>query len=315
VRVVQRIGRRGLSSASIEGMLATSAPLLAVMDADLQHDERLLPRMLATLKNEGLDVVVGSRHVDTGGFGATSEHRERLSRFATRLSRLVLDVDLGDPMSGYFVVTRETFERVVRRLSGIGFKILLDIFTATPTPLRFRELPYTFRPRHAGESKLDSLVAWEYLMVLVDKKVGRYVPVRFVWFVLVGASGVAVHMGVLWVLFRLADVGFAASQAWATLTAMTTNFLLNNLLTYRDRRLRGRHLLRGWMSFVAACSVGALANVGIATQLFAETEAGWVLSALAGTLVGAVWNYAVSSVYTWGRPRSPVSTPGPGGRR
>jgi dolichol-phosphate mannosyltransferase len=309
VRVIQRIGRRGLASASIEGMLASSAPYLAVMDADMQHDERLLPEMLAALEYGDLDVVVGSRYVDRGSLGGASDDRRRISRVATYLAGLMLSTDLKDPLSGFFVIRRGMLEEVVRRLSGIGFKILLDILASAPRPLRLRELPYTFRPRHAGESKLDSLVAWEYLMMLLDKKIGRYVPVRFVHFALVGATGVGVHMFVLWTLFRLIGVDFGLGQALATLTAMTTNFLLNNVFTYRDQRLRKGQLLRGWLSFVAACSVGAVSNVGIASYLYVGTHAGWIWSALAGTIVGAVWNYAVTSMYTWGSSRASGAAP------
>lgn len=303
VRVLQRINRRGLSSACIEGMLASSAPYLAVMDADLQHDERLLPEMLRTLREDGLDIVVGSRYVSGGGTGDWDEGRKSISRFATQLSGLVLKADLKDPMSGFFMLRRETLDGTVRDLSGIGFKILLDLFASAPSPLAFRELPYTFRPRHAGESKLDSTVAWEYLMLLLDKSVGHIVPVRFIPFALIGAFGVGVHMAVLWAFFQALHYGFAASQTLATLVAMASNFLMNNALTYRDRRLKGWGLFKGWLSFTAACSIGAVANIGIASYLFEGKSVGWVLSAVAGILVSAVWNYAVTAMYTWNKPK------------
>lgn len=302
VRVVHRVYRRGLSSACIEGMLATASPYVAVMDADLQHDERLLPEMLRTLRAEDLDLVVGSRHVAGGSLGTWSEDRQLASRVATRLSQLVLKADLKDPMSGFFMLRRELIDEVVRDLSGIGFKILLDIFISAKRPLRFKELPYTFGVRVAGSSKLDSMVATEYILMLLDKTVGRYIPTRFIPFAFIGGLGVFVHMGVLWVLFRGLGASFVAGQTAATLVAMTFNFFLNNVFTYRDRRLRGWGLLRGWLSFTLACSVGAVANVGIATYLFHATPAGgvwWVISATAGIIVGAVWNYAVTAVYTW----------------
>lgn len=307
VRVVQRVNRRGLSTACVEGMLASSAPYLAVIDADLQHDERILPDLLAAVRDEGLDIAVGSRYTEGGGTGDWAADRQLVSRFATRLSRLILKADLKDPMSGFFLLRREVLEGAVHDLSGIGFKILLDIFASVPRPLRFREVPYTFRPRHAGESKLDSVVAWEYLIMLLDKSIGRYVPIRFVPFAFIGGIGVFVHMAVLWVVFQAMDRSFVAGQTIATLVAMTSNFFLNNMFTYRDRRLRGWGLVRGWVSFTLACSLGAVANVGIATYLFesdAAGDIGWVLSALAGIIVGAVWNYAVTSVYTWSKPKA-----------
>ena len=304
IRLIQRIGRRGLSSACIEGMLATSAPFLAVMDGDLQHDESLLPAMLQALREEALDIVVGSRYVAGGGVGDWSERRQSMSRFATRIGQRLIHAELQDPMSGFFMVRAEIIQSCVRRLSGVGFKILLDIFSSAEHPLRFRELPFVFRQRHAGDSKLEQAVLWEYLLMLAQKVIGPVVPVRFIAFSLIGGLGVFVHMAVLWPILTLLGGGFLLGQAIATLVAMTSNFFLNNLLTYRDMRLRGRQLLWGWFTFVLACGVGALANVGIANYLFEQGDSGWFLSALAGILVGAVWNYAVTAVYTWKRPRS-----------
>ena len=298
IRLLRRVGRRGLSSACIEGMLATTAPFLAVIDADLQHDETLLPRMLACLQAEDLDIVVGSRYVSGGSVGDWNERRQAMSRFASRLAQRLIHADLADPMSGFFMLRAPALAACVGDLSGVGYKILLDLFASSPRPLKFAELPYGFRQREHGESKLDNAVLWEYALMLLQKLIGPRIPVRFIAFSLIGGSGVLVHLGVLWLLNRLLGTSFLIGQAVAALVAMTTNFFLNNVLTYRDMRLRGRQLLWGWFSFVIACSIGAIANVGIATYLF-EGDTGWVLSALAGILVGAVWNYAVTAVYTW----------------
>lgn len=299
VRCVQRLGRRGLSSACVEGMLASSAPYLAVIDGDLQHDETLLLPMLQILKSTEEDVVIGSRYVSGGGVGAWDLSRAHMSRLATWLSQLILRADLKDPMSGFFMIRREAFSAAVRNLSEIGFKILLDLFASSPRPLRFREIPYEFRSRQAGESKLDHRAKWDYGMLLLDKLIGHLVPVRFIAFALVGGLGVVVHLIALTLLFKGLDLGFVASQVAATLIAMTTNFILNNIFTYRDARLTGWRWVRGWMSFMLACSLGTLANVGIAAYLF-EKNAGWTLAAVAGIAIGAVWNYATTMIYTWG---------------
>lgn len=300
VRCLQRIGRRGLSSACIEGMLATSAPCLAVIDADLQHDETLLPRMLELLRRGEADLVVGSRYAETALVPGWDERRRLMSRFATRLGQKLLGVELSDPMSGFFMLRREAFEAVVRRLSGIGFKLLLDILVSAPAPLRVKELAYSFRPREVGTSKLDTRVAVDFALMLLDKLTGGLVPARFVLFAVVGAAGLVVHLAVLGFVFRLLGEPFVAGQAAATLVAMSFNYALNNELTYRDRRLRGWRWLRGWGSFVLACGIGALANVGVAAQLHAERTP-WLLSALAGVAVGAVWNYVVTALYVWKR--------------
>ncbi|MGY6213616.1 glycosyltransferase family 2 protein [Methylolobus aquaticus] len=299
VRCLQRVGRRGLSSACVEGMLASSAPYVAVMDADLQHDESLLPDMLRALRTGDVDVVVGSRYVAGGGVGNWNASRLRKSRFATWLAHFAVKVPLSDPMSGFFALRSNVLHAAVRHLSAIGFKILLDILASSAQGLRVRELPYQFRERIAGESKLDSKVAWDYLMLILDKTLGRFIPVRFVVFMMVGGLGVFVHLAVLTWMFKLAGSSFLSGQSVATLVAMTFNFIVNNVFTYRDRRLSGWGWLWGWLTFVLACSIGALANVGIATYLFQEERAFWVLSAIAGIVVGAVWNYAVTSIYTW----------------
>jgi dolichol-phosphate mannosyltransferase len=298
VRALQRIGRRGLSSACIEGMLSSSAPFLVVMDADLQHDEGLVPRMLDALKSGEADIVIGSRYTEGGGIGDWESSRARMSRLATHLSRLVVRAKLSDPMSGFFAMRREVLEESVRDLSSIGFKILLDILASSPVQFRLKELPYQFRNRHAGESKLDSVAVWEYLMLLADKLVGRYIPVRFVAFAAIGGFGILVHFMILTMLFGPGQMSFEASQASAALVAMTSNFLLNNALTYRDKRLRGWRMLTGWLSFALVCAVGLLANVGIASYLFISDTA-WAIAALAGIAVGAVWNYAVTATFTW----------------
>lgn len=298
IRLLRRVGRRGLSSACIEGMLASAAPYLAVIDADLQHDETRLPLMLERIKAEKFDLVVGSRYVAGGSLGDWNERRQSMSRFANRLAQRLTHADLADPMSGFFLIRAEVLGNCVHDLSGVGYKILLDILASSPQPLQFAEVPYDFRQRQAGESKLDNAVLWEYALMLLQKFIGPRIPVRFIAFSLIGGSGVLVHLAVLWLLNRFLGASFLMGQAVAALVAMTTNFFLNNSLTYRDVRLRGRQLIWGWFSFVLACAVGAIANVGIATYLF-EGDSGWILSALAGILVGAVWNYAVTAVYTW----------------
>ncbi len=302
VRVIQRIGRRGLSSACIEGMCATAAPFVAVIDGDLQHDETLLPAMLDRLQGGETDVVIGSRFVDGGGTGEWDSDRVAKSALATRLSRVVLKADLSDPMSGFFMIRTDIVRRLAPSLSAIGFKILLDLLTASPTPLRIAELPYVFRVREEGESKLDHVVALEYLIAIYDRLFGRIVPVRFAMFSVIGLLGVGIHMAVLTALFMGLGARFLASEILATFVALTFNFFLNNALTYRDRRLKGwRQLVDGWVSFAVICSVGAVANIGIAAFLYEMRDGAWAASALIGVLVGAVWNYALSSKFTWGR--------------
>lgn len=299
VRMLHRIGRRGLASAVVEGILATSSPMVAVLDCDMQHDETLLPRMLQRVGAADCDVVVASRYMQSGGVGDWTRKRLIISRVATRLAELMLPSGLTDPMSGFFMIRRGAFDRVVRLLSNQGYKILLDILLSAQPALRVEEVPYTFRSRRSGESKLDSIVILDYLALLIDKMIGHVVPLRFVMFASVGAVGLIIHLSVLATLNRGIGVGFAAANIVAALAAMTFNFFLNNLLTYRDMRLKGFWpIVRGLVSFSAICAIGTAANVGIAVVLFQRNYTWW-LAAIAGIFMGAVWNYTATSIFTW----------------
>jgi dolichol-phosphate mannosyltransferase len=299
VRLLHRIDRRGLASACVEGAQASAAPYIAVIDADLQHDETLLPRMLEVLKSEPVDMVVGSRYVENGGVGDWSRFRVLLSDLATRLSRRILRISIKDPMSGFFMLKRDAFQGSVRDLSALGFKILADLLASAPEPLRVKELPFEFRSRQFGESKLDALVGWEYMMLLADKLIGHIIPIRLLLFLLVGTIGIACHLCVLWVALNLLQLPFIVSQGVATAIAMLGNFTLNNLLTYRDQRLTGWRSIWGFATFAAICSVGATSNLGIASLLFDDRHATWWVAGLAGAATSAVWNYAMTSIFTW----------------
>ena len=297
VRCIRRIGRRGLSSAVIEGALSSSAETVAVIDGDMQHDESRLPAMLAALA-EGADLAVGSRRVGGGDSGGlASPLRRRLSNAGIGIARAVTRTSLADPMSGFFALPRPLFEALARRLTGQGFKILLDLVLASPRPLRIVEIPYRFRPRAAGQSKLDALVLAQFAGLLIDKALRGTVPLRFITFALVGGFGVLINLAVLQ-LARGAGMAFGPAQALGTGIAMIANFQLNNQLTYRAQRLRGPEVWRGLALFLLVCGLGAIANIGIARALYAANGRG-VLAGAAGAAIGVVWNYAVSATLVW----------------
>ena len=298
VRCIRRIARRGLASAVIEGALSSSAAYLAVIDGDLQHDETRLPEMLRMLRTGVADVVVGSRHADGGdASGLGGRGRQRLSDLGIRVAQAVLPVRLADPMSGFFMLPRPLFEQMAPDLTGQGFKILLDLLLVARVRLRVAEIPYQFQERAAGKSKLDILVLAQFAGLVLDKLLHGRVPLRFIAFACVGAVGVLVQLAVL-TAARQAGLGFVVAQTIATIVAMAANFQLNNELTYRDQRLRGPELWRGLLLFMAVCGLGAIANIGIARQLYAEHTT-WTLAGAAGAVIGVVWNYAVSATLVW----------------
>jgi len=302
IRVIQRIGRRGLASAAIEGMCATAAPFVAVMDADHQHDPALLREMLAAVKSGDYDLAYASRFASGGSAeGLSSKGREKGSRFANALARKLTGTELSDAMSGFFLLRTKQLRKQADRLSGIGFKIMLDILATAEPPLRVKEFPLKFAQRASGESKLDHGVVLDFLAGLYERWLGRIIPTRFALFATVGALGVIVHMAVLSPLYKIAQVPFSLSQAVAALVAMTFNFWLNNLLTYRDQKLTGiKAFCFGWGKFCLACAIGYFANIAVATMLN-DNGVHWYVAAIVGVTVASVWNYALSSKFVWGR--------------
>lgn len=300
VRCVQRVGRRGLSSAVVEGMLASAAPVLAVVDGDMQHDESVLPQMVAKLLSDEADIVIGTRYAGEGSTGAWDEKRAALSKAATWLTNKVIRTQVSDPMSGFFAVRRAAFEAALPNLSNVGFKIMLDLLASAPQPLRTAEVAYTFRTREAGESKLDAKVGQEFVILLLEKMFGHILPVRFLMFAAVGGFGLVVHLTVLGLALNFAGESFRYAQTLAVFVAMTFNFIVNNALTYRDMQLRGRQFVRGLFTFYAVCAIGAIGNVGVGEIVYDSSKM-WLLAGIAGAAIGVVWNYATSSVLTWKR--------------
>lgn len=312
VRVLERIGRRGLSSACIEGMLATSAPYIAVMDADLQHDESILPEMLRQLRETNADLVVASRNVEGGSMGDFAKERVAVSDLGRTIAGVVSKTQVSDPMSGFFLLDRKLLEEVAPNLSGIGFKILLDILASASRPLKVCEVPYRFRTRVHGESKLDTLVLVEYLQLVADKLVGDWLPPRFVLFSTIGAFGALIYLAVLATVYQGGVWGFRPALILATFAAMTSNFFLNNVVTYRDRRLKGAALIGGLLTFYLACSIGAVVSIRI-SEMLQESGALWWLAGLSGVLVASVWNFSVTQFFTWRLARRSTQSP-KGGR-
>jgi dolichol-phosphate mannosyltransferase len=300
VRVIHRIGRRGLAGACIEGILSSLAPVVAVMDADLQHDEKVLADMFALFQgDEKLDLVIGSRNVEGGSTGTgLSAVRKWGSDVATSLARRFLRITASDPMSGFFMVRRESFNSVVLNLQSQGFKILADMLSASRGAWKVAEVPYTFRERQHGDSKMDAAVTLEFLGLIVARLTGGFLPIRFILFLGVGFSGVFVQLAIVGLLLA-GGLQFDWAQAFGVFAAMTSNFLLNNMLTYRDRALKGvKALVRGLLSFYAVCSIGAVANVAVADWSYALLD-NWAVASFIGAVIGALWNFVASALVTW----------------
>ena len=296
MRCLRRVNRSGLAGAVIEGWLSSSADFVAVIDGDLQHDESILPKMYAALAAGAGNLAIGTRTSSAGGLSAA---RQKLSAFGAWFFRRMAGAPVNDPMSGFFMIRREVVEALAPRLATDGFKILVDVILSSGGKLRIVEIPYSFRNRIAGESKLSALVGLDFLGLVVHHASGGLLPIRFVLFSLVGAIGLVVHIAALYGFRIWADEGnFAEGQFFATLVAMASNFLLNNEITYRNYRYRGPGMVWGFVAFAIGCSVGVLANIDVASSLYRSHRVWWI-AALAGAILSAVWNYAVSTNLIW----------------
>ncbi len=307
IRCLRRVNRTGLAGAVIEGWMASSADYVAVIDGDLQHDERILPKMYGVLEAGAANLAIGTR-VRDGTEAGLSPARQKLSDLGRWFFDRIAGARVSDPMSGFFMIRREIVSRLAPRLSPDGFKILVDVILSAAGELRIVEVPYKFRERTAGESKLTPLVGLDFLGLVVHHASGGLLPVRFVLFALIGLVGLAVHIVVL-SLCRvwLGAADFQAAQLVATIVAMGSNFLLNNEITYRNQRYHGIGMVAGFLAFALACGVGALANINVASLLYSSNQTWWV-SGFAGALLSVVWNYAVSTSLIW-RPGRAQITP------
>ncbi|MDA9122225.1 glycosyltransferase family 2 protein [Paracoccaceae bacterium] len=300
VRVIHRIGRRGLSGACIEGILSSAAPYVAVMDGDLQHDETVLISMIASFNADPeLNLVIGSRNVEGGSSGnGLSGIRSFGSNMATVMARKLLKIRVQDPMSGFFMIKLESFRDVVGELQRQGFKILTDLLSASRGSWKIKEIPFVFKERQYGQSKMDSAVTLEYFGLILARLTGGAISIRFVLFLFVGLTGILVQLLMVGIFLNVMFLSFFYSQILAVILAMTSNFFLNNILTYRDQSLSGKYILFGLLSFYFVCSLGAVANVAVANLVYNFVPL-WILASFFGSVISSLWNFMSSKWLTW----------------
>ena len=300
IHLIHRIGRRGLSGAIIEGVFSSNYELVAVMDCDLQHDDTKLLDMIDLFsRTASLDVVIGSRFTETGEISdkAFSKIRELGSKITTLLIKKILNIKSTDPLSGYFMVKKQTFLRHADSLQTQGFKILADFLATSGKEIEVKEIGYKFKNRMAGESKMSFLTALELIGLVVSQVLRGRVSIRFILFCMVGLSGIIVQLFITGFAMLLINQ-FPTSQTLGIIAAMTSNYFLNNYITFQERRLKSLDLIRGLFSFYLICSLGAFANIAVATYVFGFSS-NWLISSFIGALFGAVWNFTLTSIFTW----------------
>jgi len=297
IRLIRRSGSRGLASAAIAGWEVARGDVLAIMDGDGQHDPRLVREMLVRLIAGKRDLVVASRFTEDGPSGMVG-WRYLISRAGIAFTDLMLGVHSTDPLSGLFVMRRDWFEAARPRLSGVGFKILIDVMASGPRRPKITEVGTSLRTRLGGESKLDMRVILDLAALLLDKRTRGLIPARFSLFAAVGSTGVAVHLAALTLAMESMALPFWIAQALAIFVAMNSNFFLNNVLTFRDKRLRGLALWSGLIAFDLSCAGGALLGEAVGS-LAKMTGLHWVVAGVGGAFAAALWNYVAASGAVW----------------
>ena len=300
IRLIHRIGRRGLAGAVIEGIFAANADIVAVMDCDLQHDENKLLDMINLFsKNSSLDIVIGSRFTETGEISekAFSKIRELGSKATTFIIKKVLNITSTDPLSGFFMVKKESFLKSSENLQTQGFKVLADFLATSGKNIQIKEIGYRFKNRIAGESKMSFLTTLELIGLVLSQILKGKVSIRFILFCMVGLSGIFVQLLITGLVMLLINQ-FPTSQTFGIIAAMTSNYFLNNIITFQERKLKSLDLIRGLFSFYLICSLGAFTNIAIATYIFSFSS-NWLISSFIGACFGAVWNFTLSSIFTW----------------
>lgn len=305
LRLIRRVGRSGLASAIKEGLLDATGDVALVMDSDGQHEPASVQRAIETLLADDFDLVVGSRFHPEASIQGLSGRRETGSSWANAWARFSLPRRYGhltDFMSGFFAVQLEPLLPVIRAVDVNGFKFLYELLAVSQGRLHTAEVPLQFQPRSYGSSKLDLAIFWDFLISILHSLSLRLLPRRAISFALVGASGVIVQLLATQVLMSAVGLGFEQALPVAVVMAASSNYLINNALTFRFQRLQGAALLRGLLKFLLVASLPVLANVGLASAYYSFIARDTFWAQLAGIVVVFVWNYAASSRFVWNTP-------------
>jgi dolichol-phosphate mannosyltransferase len=302
IRLINRYGRNGLSSAIKEGTLSASGDVIAVMDTDGQHQVESLYEAIEELLVADKDLIIGSRFLNSSLISGLSDKRKKGSLLANSLAKFSLSREyskLTDIMSGFIVFKSQTVLKLVERIDVNGFKFLYELLSVSKGTLDCNEIPLNFMPRKFGESKLDIAIVWDFLVSLIHSLSNRLIPRKAISFAFVGITGVLVQFLISYSFMWLLGFSFQNVLPIAVVSAATSNYLVNNWLTFRVNRLRNKALFVGLLKFLLVSSLPIIANVGLASSFYKLISPNTFFSQLAGIIVVFIWNYAASSKLVW----------------
>ncbi len=305
IRLIRRLGRSGLASAIKEGILDSSSNLIAIMDSDGQHEPIAILNAVRKLTDEGLDLVSGSRFLGNSEIYGLSQARTDGSSIANNFARFSLPKAHGhltDYMSGFLVMNLNSCMPFIYKVDVNGFKFLYELLAVSKGKLKIKEIPLKFQPRNYGSSKLDLAIFWDFLISLLHTFSLRLIPRRAISFGLVGATGVLVQLISTHILMTSIRLDFVEALPISVVIAATSNYIINNALTFRAQRLKRWKLIRGLLKFLLVASLPVIANVGLATTFYSMIANNAIWAQLSGIFVVFIWNYAASSRFVWNTP-------------
>ena len=302
IRLISRLGRSGLSSAIKEGCLCASGDLIVIMDADGQHEPNSIINGLEKFNNKNIDIIIGSRFLEESIIKGLSSKRESGSSIANFLARITLHSGykkLTDYMTGFILLKRNSCIKYIEKIDVNGFKFLYELLSLSKGKLTVIEIPLVFGFREFGQSKLDLAVIWDFLISLIHNFFGRIIPRRAFSFALVGLIGVFVQMFVIYFLLAVTDFDFEKILPVGVILAATSNYIINNILTFRSNKLSGKNFYFGLFKFLLVASLPIIANIGVANLFYNQLSSNTFFAQIAGILVVFIWNYAASSRVVW----------------
>tara|TARA_Y100001968_G_scaffold327362_1_gene372250 strand:+ start:5562 stop:6656 length:1095 start_codon:yes stop_codon:yes gene_type:complete len=306
IQLINRVGRCGLSSAIKEGLIFAKGNYSLVLDGDGQHDSSCVLELINKIKESKADIVIASRFLDVSLLKGLSDKRSLGSKLANRAARISLSrkyANLTDYLSGCFCIKNDKNTRlIIRKIQINGFKFLYELLALSKGLLIIEEVPLIFKERIYGTSKLDLAIVWDFLISILHNISYRVLPRRAISFGLVGISGVVVQLFITLFLTNIFLIDFKSALPFSVVCAATSNFLINNQLTFRTNRLRHLALLNGLLKFLLVASLPVIANVGIATAFYQYISADTLIAQLAGIAIVYAWNYLASSLFVWNNP-------------
>lgn len=299
VRVIVRFHQRGLTSAVLQGVCSANTSYVVVTDADLQHDLCKIPEMLHLLNTDQADLVIGTRYEEGGSTeGLANGFRIWLSRTGTKVAQAFVPVPVSDPMSGFFAFRRKKLLQILAKVDPLGFKVLFDILLLGGHQIRISEIPYHFRNRHAGSSKLDGRIQWDFLIQIIYHLLKQLVPHDLISFILVGASGAIVELTMLGLGVAIGAPN-GPMQTAAIGAATTWNFLLNHCLTFHRHLKINADLAIKFVLYATAVAIGIIVDISAATISMQKLYATELLASILGVCADTIWRFAVAKAIIW----------------